>query len=79
MNDLTTAEFFLGLWATIATILAVYYHHQIKMHIRAGSVLTKMLKMVAMGAVKPQRKSDGSVTLENDDVRMRIMEVLEDE
>ena len=77
--ELTTAELFLGAWAIAATIVAVYYNHQIKRHMFAGTMLTKMIKMMATGAIVPVKNSDGSITLENDDVKMRVVHVESEE
>lgn len=56
---MTTAEIFLAVWATIATVLALLFHNHIKeLRFRIVAMLFS-LEQIAEGKAKIEKNSDG--------------------
>lgn len=71
---MSDAEMFLMGWAILSTVFAVYYNHRYKMAVHKGALLVGVMLKLSMGKIEPKRNNDGSVTIEDDEIRMTIRE-----
>lgn len=72
---MSDAEYFLVVWAILSTVFAVYYNHRYKLAVHKGALLVGVMLKMSMGKLEPKRNSDGTVTIEDDGIKMTIKEV----
>lgn len=58
MNELSVAEYFLGCWAIVATLCAVYYQARYKKFHSMCDEVSMLLCDVACGDTKPTKDGD---------------------
>ena len=72
---MSDAEYFLMAWAILSTVFAVYYNHRYKLSVHKGAMLVGVMLKLSMGKIEPKQNADGSVTIEDDEIKMTIKEV----
>jgi len=71
LNDLSMAEKFLGCWAVLATLCAVYYQTRYKSARTRARNISFMLCEVVVGELKARKKGD-LYTLESDEIKFEF-------
>lgn len=71
LNDLSMAEKFLGCWAILATLCAIYYQTRYKRATNRARNISFMLCEVVVGELKARKKGD-LYTLETDEMKFEF-------